>query len=298
MNTATWPGTVSERNRATLPLPFISLQVAPSPTSSPSAAACAHTRPSSRRVLVTSRCGRRAEAIGHKIITVPSLDGKVTPESISNALANNAHYPHMAKPRLVYVSNATEMGTLYTKAELSAISDLCKQRGLLLYLDGARLGAALSAPKNDLTLPDLVQLTDIFWIGGTKVGMLLGEAIIISNPLLAEDFSFHVKQRGGLLAKGRTLGVQFLEMFSTNLFFDLAQHTNEMAQLLSSRIQDAGYKLAAETETNQVFAILPNSLLSTLQEQFQFYIWEKMDDEHTMVRLVLLKKDISKPEPR
>lgn len=116
--------------------------------------------------------------------------------------------------------------------------------------------------------------------------MLLGEAIVISNPLLAEDFSFHVKQRGGLLAKGRTLGVQFLEMFSTNLFFDFARHTNEMAQLLSSRIQEAGYKLAAETETNQVFAILPNSLVSSLQEQFQFYVWEKVDDEHTMVRLV------------
>ncbi|KAI8691885.1 Beta-elim-lyase domain-containing protein [Fusarium sp. Ph1] len=235
---------------------------------------------------ITVRETGAIEAIGHKIIAVPFLDGKLTPESISNAMANNAHFPHMAKPRLVYISNATEMGTLYTKAELSAISDLCKQRGLLLYLDGARLGAALSATKNDLTLPDLVRLTDIFWIGGTKVGMLLGEAIVISNPLLAEDFSFHVKQRGGLLAKGRTLGVQFLEMFSTNLFFDLARHTNEMAQLLSSRIQEAGNKLAAETETNQVFAILPDSLVSSLQEEFQFYVWEKVDDERTMIRLV------------
>ncbi|RSL61658.1 hypothetical protein CEP53_005013 [Fusarium sp. AF-6] len=221
---------------------------------------------------ITVRETGAIEAIGHKIIVVPSTDGKLTPESISNALASNAHYPHMAKPWLVYVSNATEMGTLYTKAELSAISDLCKKRNLLLYLDGARLGAALSAAKND--------------IGGTKVGMLLGEAIVICNPLLSEDFSFHIKQRGGLLAKGRTLGVQFLEMFSTNLWFDLARHTNEMAQLLSSKIQEAGYKLAAETETNQVFAVLPNSLVTTLQQQFQFYVWEKVDDENTMVRLV------------
>ncbi|RSM00121.1 hypothetical protein CEP52_009293 [Fusarium oligoseptatum] len=218
---------------------------------------------------ITVRETGAIEAIGHKIISIPSTDGKLTPESISNALANNAHYPHMAKPRLVYISNATEMGTLYTKAELSAISDLCKQRNLLLYLDGARLGAALSATKNDLTLPDLVRLTDIFWIGGTKVGMLLGEAIVICNPLLSEDFPFH-----------------FLEMFSTNLWFDLARHTNEMAQLLSSKIQEAGYKLAAETETNQVFAVLPNSLVTTLQDQFQFYVWEKVDGEHTMVRLV------------
>lgn len=192
----------------------------------------------------------------------------------------------MAKPRLVYISNATEMGTLYTKAELTAISELCRKRRLLLYLDGARLGAALSAIKNDLTLPDLVSLTDIFWIGGTKVGMLLGEAIVISNPDLAEDFAFHVKQRGGLLAKGRVLGVQFYEMFHSNLFFDLARHTNAMSQLLSSGILEAGYKLAAETETNQVFAILPNSLVAELEKKFSFYVWEKLEGDETMIRLV------------
>jgi threonine aldolase len=226
------------------------------------------------------------EAIGHKIITVPPSDGKLTPESIKDALDQNAHFPHMAKPRLVYLSNATETGTLYTKAELSAISDLCKERGLILFLDGARLGAALSAVKNDLTLADLACLTDIFWIGGTKVGALLGEAIVINNPSLAEDFAFHVKQRGGLLAKGRTLGVQFLELFRSNLFFELARHANNMAQLLSLGVIEAGFSLSAETETNQVFAILPNTLISKLQNEFQFYVWEMVGSDRAVVRLV------------
>ncbi|KAH6967969.1 threonine aldolase [Ilyonectria sp. MPI-CAGE-AT-0026] len=226
------------------------------------------------------------EAIGHKIIVVNQENGKLTPESIQDALNKNAHYPHMAKPRLVYISNATEVGTIYTKAELTAISDLCRKRGLLLFLDGARLGAALSAAKNDLTLPDLVHLTDVFWIGGTKVGMLLGEAIVINNKSLAEDFAFHIKQRGGLLAKGRILGVQFLEMFRSTLYFDLAKHANEMAQLLSSGLAEAGHKLEAETETNQVFAILPNALIAKLQNEFQFYVWEKVPDDMAVVRLV------------
>ncbi|KAK7225227.1 hypothetical protein V2G26_013230 [Clonostachys chloroleuca] len=147
------------------------------------------------------------EAIRHKIIVVDQENGKLTPKGIQNALNKNAHYPHMAKPRLVYLSN-----TLYTKAELTAISAPCRKRGPIVFLDGARLGAALSAIKNDMTLPDLVRLTDLFRIGGTKVGMLLGEAIVINNKALAEDFSFDIKQRGGLLAKDRILGVQFLDV--------------------------------------------------------------------------------------
>ncbi|KAF7553403.1 hypothetical protein G7Z17_g3632 [Cylindrodendrum hubeiense] len=226
------------------------------------------------------------EAIGHKIIVVTQENGKLTPEGIQDALDKNAVYPHMAKPRLVYLSNATEVGTIYTKAELTAISDLCKKRGLFLFLDGARIGAALSAAKNDLTLADIARLTDLFWIGGTKVGMLLGEAIVINNKSLAEDFAFHVKQRGGLLAKSRVLGIQFLEMFRSNLFFDLAKHANELAQLLSTGITEAGLKLEAETETNQVFAILPNALIEKLQNEFHFYVWEKVPDDKAVVRLV------------
>ena len=226
------------------------------------------------------------EAIGHKLITVTPSDGKLTVESIQQALDKNAHFPHMAKPRLVYISNATELGTIYSKAELSIISDFCKNRGLLLFLDGARLGAALAAVNSDLTLIDIAELTDIFWIGGTKAGTLLGEAIVISNQSLAPDFALNMKQRGALLAKGRVLGVQFSELFRSNLFFDLASHANQMATLLSLGISEAGYKLAAATETNQVFPILPNALIARLKEEFKFYLWESLTGDEAVIRLV------------
>jgi threonine aldolase len=226
------------------------------------------------------------EATGHKIIAVPPVDGKLTPDGINAALRANSHFPHMAKPRLVYLSNATEIGTLYTKKELEAVSTLCKACGLLLLLDGARLGAALSATKNDLALKDIAELADIFWIGGTKVGALLGEAIVIPNPELRQDFRFHIKQRGALLAKGRVLGIQFSELFRDGLYLDLARHANRMAQRLSSRIAGAGYRFAAETETNQLFPILPNALIEKLKNHFDFYVWEPHDELSSVIRLV------------
>ncbi|PMN68345.1 threonine aldolase family protein [Enterovibrio norvegicus] len=225
------------------------------------------------------------EATGHKIITVPPVDGKVTPENIEIALANNAHYPHMAKPRLVYISNATEVGTVYTKSELQALSKLCKKNELLLLVDGARLGAALTADINDLSLNDMAEFADIFWIGGTKVGALMGEAIVIPNKKLAEDLSFHIKQRGALLAKGRLLGLQFSELFKDDLFFELSKHANLMANKLSVAISDCGYTLSAQTESNQVFPILPNNVIDKLQKKFDFYIWKKHDDQHSVLRL-------------
>lgn len=226
------------------------------------------------------------EATGHKIITVPPVDGKLTPENIAAALKANAHFPHMAKPCLVYISNATEVGTLYTKAELQAISAFCKDLGLLLLLDGARLGAAITADKNDLTLADIAELTDIFWIGGTKVGALMGEAIVIPNPALREEFSFHIKQRGALLAKGRVLGLQFRELFREGLYFQLGHHANRMAARLSSAILNAGHTFAAETETNQLFPILPNAIIEKLKNQFDFYVWEPRSETSSVVRLV------------
>ncbi len=226
------------------------------------------------------------EATGHKIITMPSKNGKLTPADVQSALDSNAHFPHMAKPRLVYISNATELGTLYTKAELMALSDICKAKGLLLFLDGARLGAALSAEKNDLTLAEIASFTDLFWIGGTKAGALFGEAIVINNEALAEDISFHIKQRGALLAKGRLLGLQFLELFKAGLFFDATKHANKMASKLSTAIKQGGIDLAAETETNQIFPILPNALIESLKQMFEFYVWEKVDDQRSVVRLV------------
>ena len=211
------------------------------------------------------------EATGHKIITVTSDDGKLTPDDIESTLANNAHYPHMAKPRLVYISNATETGTVYTKAELQGLSEVCKRNGLLLLLDGARLGVALTSSINDLSLNDIAELTDIFWIGATKAGALIGEAIVIPNGQLANEFAFHIKQRGGLLAKGRLLGLQFVELFSDGLFFDLTKHANAMAQQLSTAITDCGYSLSAPTESSQIFPVLPNTLIEQLEEKYDFY---------------------------
>lgn len=227
------------------------------------------------------------EATGHKLITVPAVDGKLTPENIEVALSSNAHFPHMAKPRLIYVSNATETGTVYTLAELRAISALAKQRGLIFFLDGARLGAALASGKNDATLADIAALVDIFWIGGTKVGALLGEAIVVCNPALKDDFAFHIKQRGGMLAKGRLLGIQFQALFGIkNLFLENAKHANAMAAKLAAGIVGHGYALDADTATNQVFPILPDVTISALLGYFSFYVWSKSDDGRSVIRLV------------
>lgn len=176
---------------------------------------------------------------------------KLTRDAIEAALSNNAHFPHMAKPRLIYLSNASETGTVYTLSELQRISALTRSRGLFVFLDGARLGAALASPKNDVGLADIASLVDIFWIGGTKVGALLGEAIVVCNPDLAEDFAFHIKQRGGMLAESRLLGIQFQQLFGpTFLFVSIARHSNAMAAKLAEGISSAGYPLSAETETN------------------------------------------------
>ncbi|KAG6276539.1 hypothetical protein E4U22_006731 [Claviceps purpurea] len=235
--------------------------------------------------IVTRETGA-VEASGHKIINVPPVNGKLTPATISKALDDNWHFPHMAKPRLVYISNATEVGTVYTKEELAAIKTLCETKGLLLFMDGARIGAALTSTKNDLTLADVLQLTDIFWIGGTKNGALLGEAVVVKDAALARDFEFYVKQHGSLLAKSRIMGVEFAELFRGTLYFDLARRGNLAAEALSRTIVGAGFALRAETETNQVFAVLPVQLVEELQREFVFYVWEKCDEDWAVVRLL------------
>ncbi|RAL12645.1 threonine aldolase family protein [Aspergillus homomorphus CBS 101889] len=223
------------------------------------------------------------EATGHKIIGVPHARGKMTPTNLEHTLDRNQFFPHMAKPRLVYISNATELGTVYTRAELQALSAVCRRRELLLLVDGARLGVALAA-NDDLTLRDLVDLTDIFWIGGTKMGALLGEAIVVRRAI-AEGFEFHVKQHGALLAKSRVMGVQFAELFRDGLFFELARHANEMARRLAENFVQMGFALDAETETNQVFVLVPDDLLPQFEERMRFYEWEKRDG-HTVIRIV------------
>ena len=235
--------------------------------------------------IVTRETGA-VEASGHKIINVAPRNGKLTPETVQRAMDDNWHFPHMAKPRLVYISNATEIGTIYTRAELAALKQICEENDLLLFLDGARIGTALASKSNDMALSDVLELTDIFWIGGTKNGALLGEAVVVKDKRLASEFEFYVKQHGSLLAKSRIMGAQFAELFSGNLYFELAHQANSAAEALSDGIAKAGHSVYAATETNQVFAILPLGLIKTLQEHFVFYVWEKCGDDHAVVRLL------------
>ncbi|KAK2001914.1 beta-eliminating lyase [Colletotrichum falcatum] len=235
--------------------------------------------------IVTRETGA-VEASGHKIINVAPLDGKLTPESVQRAVDDNWHFPHMAKPRLVYVSDATEIGTVYSRAELAAVKRVCERNGLLLFLDGARIGTALASVANDMTLADVLELTDIFWIGGTKNGALLGEAVVVKDPRLAAEYEFYMKQHGSLLAKSRVMGVQFAELFKDDLYFDLARQANLCAQALSGGIATAGFSVYAVTQTNQVFAVLPLGLIQVLQEHFTFYVWEKRADDEAVVRLL------------
>lgn len=225
------------------------------------------------------------EATGHKIITRPSTNGKLTVDDIESALAQFALHPHMVRAKLVYISNTTELGTVYNKAELSALSACCRANDLILFMDGARLGMALASKDNDLTLADIAALVDMFWLGGTKMGALLGEAIVITNDSLKTDFAFHLKQRGALLAKGRVLGIQFCELLRDGRYLLWAAHANRMAKLLADACEKNGYPLAAPVQSNQVFAELPHAMIAELQRDFSFYEWEKR--AHTsVVRLV------------
>ncbi|WP_054740919.1 threonine aldolase family protein [Cellulosilyticum ruminicola] len=225
------------------------------------------------------------EATGHKVIAVPSENGKIRAGQILKVLATHTD-EHMVKPKLVYISDSTEIGTIYTKAELEAISSVCKANGLYLFLDGARIGSALMCKENDLKMEDFPSLTDAFYIGGTKNGALMGEALVICNPTLKADFRYHIKQKGGLLAKGRLLGIQFAQLFKEDLFFSLATYANEMADLLRAAIKETGYEFFSESPTNQIFVIFPNEILEKLEKDFDFTIWEKIDEKRTAVRLV------------
>jgi threonine aldolase len=225
------------------------------------------------------------EATGHKVISIETANGKLTPSYIKLAL--DAHTDeHMVKPKLVYISNTTEIGTLYKKNELEQLREFCLANDLILYMDGARLGSALTSTENDLELSDLPGLVDAFYIGGTKNGALLGEALVICRDSLKEDFRYHMKQKGALLAKGRLLGIQFLELFRENLFFDLADHANRMATLLKHGITKANISFLTHSPSNQLFPILPNSLITELQKNYSFLIWEKVDSDHSAIRLV------------
>jgi len=225
------------------------------------------------------------EATGHKVETVDTADGKLSPKSILTVLAKCTD-EHIVKPRMVYISNSTEIGTHYSLPELKALSACCREHNLYLFMDGARLASALCAEDNDITMPHLAKYTDVFYIGGTKNGALLGEAIVINNPALNLDFRYHLKQRGALMAKGRLLGVQFLELFKENLFFELAEHANRLAGKMADAFTEAGYPLLTISYTNQIFPILPYEVIEKLQERFDFYIWQRLNDKEAAIRLV------------
>ena len=227
------------------------------------------------------------EATGHKVLTLPSADGKITAAQIRQTmvdhLADEAR-EHIAQPKLVYISNPTELGTIYTLAELEDIAAACKEYGLYLFVDGARLGYGLAAQGNDVTLADLARLCDAFYIGGTKVGAMFGEAVVIANPGIAEDFRYIIKQRGAMLAKGWLLGLQFETLLEDGLYFKIAAHADAMADRLRKTLAELNYPLLIESTTNQVFPVLPDALLLRLRESFTFSEQQRVDATHRAVR--------------
>jgi threonine aldolase len=226
------------------------------------------------------------EATGHKILSIEKEDGKLNPEDIIAVLENHRNIPHQVMPKLVYLSNSTELGTVYTLAELERLSSFCKENNLYIFMDGARLGHGLTAETTDLTLQKVAELTDVFYLGGTKNGALIGEAIVINNKELQQDFAFNIKQKGALLAKGRLLGIQFLELMKDDLYFELAAHANRQAMKIKNAMKERGVAFLSDTYTNQIFPILSNSLIEKLSEKFEFYIWKKMEDDFSAIRLI------------
>ena len=225
------------------------------------------------------------EATGHKIDLVPSRDGKLDPEQIRAVVAAHGD-EHMVVPRVVFIAQATEAGTLYDKRELTALSQTCRELGLYLYMDGARLGPALASRFNDITLPELSSLLDMFYLGGTKNGALLGEAIVINNPALQDHFRHHLKQRGALLAKGRVLGAQFAALLEDDLYFKLARHANDMAARLADGLRAASVRFLSEPVANQVFPILDDTRIARLRQSYEFHTWARVDGSHAAIRLV------------
>ncbi len=228
------------------------------------------------------------EARGHKVYALATPDGKLTPELIQKAVRDHqiGADEHMVLPKMVYLSQSTELGTVYTKAELTAIHETCQALSLYLYLDGARLGAALTSRPCDLECEDLPRLCDAFYLGGTKNGLLFGEALVIVNPALQPYFRNMIKQNGGMLAKGRLLGVQFSALLADDLWLKAARHANEMAERLSRGIVAAGYPLYVSSPTNQVFAVLPIDAAKALEKEFAFEFSARCDEAHEVYRFV------------
>lgn len=227
------------------------------------------------------------EAMGHKVLGIVNDDGKLRAEQIRKAYDdhwNDATHEHIVQPGMVYISHPTENGTTYTKAELTAISKVCHELGLPLFMDGARMGYGVMAQRADLTLADIAKLCDVFYIGGTKVGALFGEAVVITKPELKKDFRYFIKQHGGMLAKGRLLGIQFDVLFEDGLYFEISKHAVDQAMRIRSAFAAKGVKMRYDSITNQQFPILSDAVLEKLGEKYAYSFWEKMDDTTSAVR--------------
>ncbi len=225
------------------------------------------------------------EATGHKVIALPSVDGTVTAQQIKDTL--DAHYAdetheHIVQPAMVYVSFPTENGTLYSKAQLTELSEVCREYDIPLFLDGARLGYGLMSDKNDLTMADIASLCDAFYIGGTKVGALFGEALVIINDKYKKDFRYMEKQKGAMLAKGRLLGLQFDTLFTDGLYYKIASHAADLAKKIRSAFEEKGIPLFYDSPTNQQFPCLTDEQMKKLGEDFAFSYWCKDGDKHVV----------------
>lgn len=218
---------------------------------------------------------------------LPEQNGKIVPDVLAWYVADfyaDANHEHMVFPGMVYLSHPTEYGTLYTKQELEAIADICHQYGMTLFLDGARLGYGLMSRESDMTLCDIARICDVFYIGGTKVGALCGEAVVFTKNNKPKHFMTSVKKRGALLAKGRLLGIQFDALFTDDLYFKISSHAIEMAERMKGIFEGKGYKFHIESPTNQQFVILENERMERLKRDVAFSFWENLDEKHTVVR--------------
>ena len=224
---------------------------------------------------------------GHKVLAIPSKNGKLDADDLLKCIQD--HYSedgpeHTVQPGMVYISFSTETGTIYSLSEIRAIRHVCTEYGLPLFIDGARLGYGLASEGCDVTLKDIADLADVFYIGGTKQGALFGEAVVITNNDLKKDFRYCIKQNGGMLAKGRLLGIQFLTLFEDGLYFRLSEHAVSLALKIRDAFKAKGYPFIADSPSNQQFPILPDEVLEKLGKDFLFSIWQKTDEKHTAVR--------------
>ena len=228
------------------------------------------------------------EANGHKVLTIPHQYGKISAGDVERYLDdyfNDANHEHMVMPGMVYLSQPSEYGTLYSKAELQAFREVCDKFGICLYVDGARLAYALACPENDVSLKDLAEFCDAFYIGGTKCGALFGEAVVVPDPKKIPHLFTIIKQHGALLAKGRLLGIQFDELFRNDLYMQIGGPAIKAAQDIRKALEEKGYQLCFGSPTNQIFVVMENEALKILGEKVEYSFWEKYDDDHTVIRL-------------